>query len=61
MKDLGKGSFAPIWAGLAGRLTEKLLPGLLAAVRGLHLAAKIGLSMEVVAAEEVRLTDALLG
>jgi len=38
-----------------------LLPGLLAAVHGLHLAAEIGLSREAEAAEEVRLTEAPLG
>jgi hypothetical protein len=38
-----------------------LLPGLLAAVHGLHLVAENGLSREAEAAEEVKLTVAPLG
>ena len=61
MKDLDKGSFAPTWAGLAGRLTAKLLPALLAAVFVLHVAAKNGPSREAAAAEEVGLSEGPLG
>ena len=57
MSGLGKGSFVPTWAGLAGRLTAKLLPALLAEVLVLRVAAKNVPSKEFVAAEVVRLSE----
>ena len=57
MPGLGKGSFVPTWAGLAGRLTAKLLPALLAEALVLRVAAKNVPSKEVVAAEVVWLSE----